>query len=362
MEICLLYRDSPTPLYYQLSERIKAQIESGEIKAGDKLPSESEMVEAYGIGRLTVRGALSRLVNAGYLKKIHGKGTYCIASGVIAEKLNIDVILDMTDEYFIPYYIKSVSAVLMENNCNFIISDSHDDSDQICKILEEIPKKRSSGVIVQPDYRSDKVSNRVREAFRNLRKAGIPYIMLDSYFEGIETSYTVLDEYQGGIIAAKYLHKLGHIKMAMIYMEQYKDSRLRQEGFTDTLAALGLEKPLLIPYTEEPGQPLIKELSRSGVTAIFCYNDEVAVECLRHLKNAGIQVPKDYSVIGFDDSILASTVEPSLTSIAHPKQLMGELAARTLLDLINKKTTWPFVKVFEPKLIKRESCSRPKRR
>jgi DNA-binding GntR family transcriptional regulator len=121
----MINRNDPLPLYYQLAEDIKTQIKSGQIKVGDKLPSESEMVEIYGLGRLTVRGALARLVNAGYLKKNHGKGTFCISSQAKIERIDVDVILDMTYTYFIPYYVKSISAVLLAHNCNFIISDSH---------------------------------------------------------------------------------------------------------------------------------------------------------------------------------------------------------------------------------------------
>jgi GntR family transcriptional regulator of arabinose operon len=354
----VLYRNDPNPLYYQLSERIKAQIESGEIKVGDKLPSESEMVESYGIGRLTVRNALSRLVNAGYLRKIHGKGTFCIASSLAAKKLNIDVILDMAYTYFVPYYIKGTSKVLTEHNCNFIISDSRDDSVRICEILEEILQKGSSGIIVEPSHRCGTVSDRLREAFRRLRAAGIPYIMIDSRYEGIETSYTMLDEQKGGSLAAQYFHELGHTNMAVVYMDQYKDSLLRQQGFTEKCAALGLEKPLLIPCGPDLEAHLVKKVYGSQISALFCYNDEVALESMHYIKKAGIRIPDEISIIGFDDTVLASAVEPSLTSIAHPKQVLGEMAARALLDLIHQKRPWPYINIFEPQLVKRNSCGK----
>jgi GntR family transcriptional regulator of arabinose operon len=353
----VLFRNDPNPLYYQLSERIKKQIEDGEIKAGDKLPSESEMVESYGIGRLTVRNALSRLVNAGYLQKIHGKGTYCIASGLAAKKLNIDVILDMAYTYFVSYYVKGTSKVLAEHNCNFIINDSRDDSEHICEILDEILQKGSSGIIVEPSHRCGIVSDRLRETFRRLRAAGIPYIMIDSRYEGIETSYTMLDEEKGGRLAARYFHELGHTNTALVYMDQYKDSLLRQRGFESECAGLGLEKPLLIPYGPKLGRQLAKKLRNSRISALFCYNDEVALECMRCLKDAGIRIPEELSVIGFDDTVLASAMEPSLTSIAHPKQILGETAALALLELIHQERTWPYINIFEPALVKRNSCA-----
>jgi GntR family transcriptional regulator of arabinose operon len=349
-------RDGPLPLYYQLEEHIKAQIKSGRIKAGDKLPSESEMVAAYGLGRLTIRGALARLVNAGYLKKVHGKGTFCIASQAKTDRIDVDVILDMAYTYFIPYYVKSISAVLLAHNCNFIISDSHDDPDKIAGILEGIVCRGSSGVIVQPSRSCVKTPDRIKCAFQQLRAAGIPYIMIDSIYEGIESSYTIMDEYKGGVMAARFLYELGHRRLAVVSMDQYCDSLQRRDGFTNTCALLGIPPPLLISWTTSLEKTLVRKLKSGEITALFCYNDEVAVQCLRILKNGGMVVPDDISVLGFDDTVLAVTVEPSLATIAHPKQIIGKLAAQVLLDLMDKKIPWPFVRVFKPRLIKRASC------
>jgi len=82
----------------------------------------------------------------------------------------------------------------------------------------------------------------------------------------------------------------------------------------------------------------------------------MAIECMGILADNNIKIPQDISIIGFDDSILSSNSTPPLTTIAHPKQIMGESAARALLDLINKKRQWPYVNIYDPKLIERESC------
>ena len=100
------------PVYMQIADMIREQIETGEIKPGDKLMSENEMTKAYGVARLTVREALGVLVNEGFLEKKHGKGTFCKMS---RRGLSIDVLLDMNDFYFIPYYVRSISAVLDKN-------------------------------------------------------------------------------------------------------------------------------------------------------------------------------------------------------------------------------------------------------
>lgn len=354
----MLDRNSYVPLYCQLADEIQNKIESGEIKPGDKLPSESEMIRQYNIGRPTVRMALSQLVNKGYLEKMHGRGTFCKAAHLNEERLNIDVILDMADTYFIPYYMKSISEVLEENGCNFIVSDSKNSSEEICLLLKKIIEKGTSGVILQPSHLCESVPKALEECFQMYRNAGIPYLMIDCVYEGIDTSYTVLDEYKGGRIAAEYLLSLGHTKMAVVYIEEFKDSLLRLNGFCDVCRENSAEEPISLPY--QKGQfpiDLLRVLRQHGVSAVFCYNDEIAVECIRILRENGISVPDAVSVMGFDDSVLAAASVPPLTTVLHPKQIMGELAARVLLELIRKRRPWPYSNLFSPSLVVRKSCA-----
>lgn len=353
----MLDRNSFVPLYCQLADEIQRKIECGEIKPGDKLPSESEMIQEYDIGRPTIRMALSQLVNKGYLEKERGRGTFCKTAHVAEDLLNIDVILDMTDTYFIPYYMKSISDVLTANHCNFIVSDSKDSTAEICSLLQKIIEKGTSGVIIQPSHLMEDVPEELHECLRMYRNAGIPYIMIDSVYDGIESSYTTLDEAKGGEIAANYLHQLGHENVLAIYVDHFRESILRVNGFQAVCDATQTKHPALLSYNKATfADDLIRMLDQTHSTAVFCYNDEVAVECMRILREHSIRVPDDISVIGFDDSVLAAASVPPLTTIIHPKQIMGELAARVLLELIQKRRPWPYTNVFSPQLIQRESC------
>jgi len=355
----MIDRNSPLPLYYQLAEHIKSQVESGAIKPGDKLPSESEMIELYGIGRLTIRQALSQLVNAGYLHKVHGKGTFCRETAAQGSRVNIDVILDMSFTYFTPYLIKGISHVLSANNCNFIIHDSKHDSLVIGDLLIGILGKGTSGLILQPSRITGEVSESLRHSFMQLRGAGIPYIMIDSVYEGVDTSYIILDDYKGGCLGARYFAELGHRHMGVVYMDDYKDSLLRRSGFAKTCEIMGLPKPVAILYESGFVDKLYEAVRHDRITALFCYNDQVALECISHLKAYGLAIPGNISVLGFDDSIIATATSPQLSTIAHPKQVMGEQAAGALLELIKKNRLWPYTSVFDPILIRRGSCAPP---
>lgn len=354
----MLDRNSYIPLYCQLADEILSDIEAGILKPGDKLPSEAEMMEQYNLGRPTIRMALSQLVNKGYLEKERGRGTFCKAPAIPNQFLNVDVILDMADTYFIPYYIKSISSVLAANHCNCIVSDSKDSTVEICSLLKKSMEKGISGVIFQPSHLMEDVPKELQECLQAYRNAGIPYIMIDSIYEDVDSSYITLDECQGGMIAANYLHSLGHQDILLVYMEKFRESILRLTGFQSVCDEKNKKRPILLQYKKQSfSEDLLFALETSKPTAIFCYNDEVAIECMRILREHNFQIPKDISVMGFDDSVLAGASVPPLTTITHPKQIIGELAASVLLELIQKQRPWPYTNVFSPQLFERESCA-----
>lgn len=120
-----------------------------------------------------------------------------------------------------------------------------------------------------------------------------------------------------------------------------------------------MEEPRVIGCEETLEHDLVNAVTEYGVTAVFGYNDEIAIRCIRALKKHGIAVPEQVSVIGFDDSYLATTSDPQLTTISHPKEVMGRHTAQALLRLIRKQLRAPYSEVFRPELVKRNSCARP---
>lgn len=346
------------PLYEQLAEVLKGQMITGEIKPGDKLESESEMVEKFGVGRLTVRSALAQLVKTGYLEKVQGKGTFCKAAGE-TNYLNIEVLLDMGNTYFIPtYYVKGISEVLTANNCNFIISDTNSNAESLCASLEQILTKNCSGVIfqlTQVDLSPD-IHARLLASITAFHNKGIPCIMIDSRIEKANISYVMLDEFAGGARVAEHFAAFGHKKCAIAYRPDCCDALQRYNGFCKAAIDFRMMTPLELDCGETLESDLLQAVQQ-GVTGIFGYNDDIAVRCIRILKQHGISVPEMVSVIGFDDSYLASTSEPQLTTVSHPKETMGKHAARALLKLIKKQIRAPYTEMFHAELIRRSSCS-----
>lgn len=352
----MINRTSGMPLYIQLADKIRQEIREGKINPGDKLMSESEMVKYYQIGRLTIREALSVLVNEGLLIKHHGKGTFCAAVPSDEARLKFDLLLDTTDVYFIPYYLKSICATFESRQCDIVINDTKNDAETINRLLSDICEKGSDGVIIQPcSYTQISAAEETERLFAKLIRREIPYIMIDGIYENAVPSYAVLDEIKAGALAAQCFRENGHKNVCMIHYNKYKDSVLRMKGFAEESE----KEPYLIDFGGHFKEQIGGMLGiHPEITAIFCYNDLVAKQCIEFLNTVGVSVPDDISVISVDDTVIASAVSPPLTSIVHPKEKMGAAVAAAMLDIKDKKTEWPYKRVFEPEIIMRRSVKR----
>ncbi len=333
----MINRNNPRPLYLQLADYLREQMKSGQIKPGDKLDSEPEMVKKYGVARQTAREALQQLVNEGLIVKKHGKGTFCKAS---SQRKNIDVLLDIKDYYFIPYYMQSISRVLDQYNANLIAGDTRNDSSQVAKLLKEIALRGSDGVILQGSPETNPAREELTEAFHALEEKRIPIIMIDYAYDFVSGSSVMMDEVESGVLAGHHFKKMGHSRVACVTILENALSDFRKAGLEQVIGYI-----TEIVFNNQLSQQL-KQAIESGITGILCFSDQVAKECMDALSEYSI--PEDVSVISVDDTMISTFYH--LTSVAHPKELIGEYAAKILME-----EKFPEKKVFPPILMERNS-------
>ena len=180
----------------------------------------------------------------------------------------------------------------------------------------------------------------------------------------------ILNHHRAAELALGHLHKLGHRKIAFMRGQDFSsDSNTRWRATLQVARTLGiavspeltirLEKDIQSPELGYPGvQQLL--MRRQDFTAVLCFNDISAIGCVRALHDAGLSVPGDVSVLGFDDIQAASYSVPSLTTIRQPLQHMGALAAELLLKKMAKKRQPETVRV-DPELMERESTAAAKK-
>jgi DNA-binding LacI/PurR family transcriptional regulator len=180
-------------------------------------------------------------------------------------------------------------------------------------------------------------------------------------------SNVVLDHHRAAELALKHLYNLGHREIAFMRGQPYSsDSTIRWQSTLAVAAQLGLTvRPELTIQLDrdvsspELGYPVVRKLlsQRRRFTALLSFNDMAAIGAMRALHDAGIRVPQDVSVIGFDDIKGAAFHTPSLTTIRQPLQDMGRLAAQTLLEQLRNPSAPAREIPVKPQLIVRESTA-----
>jgi LacI family transcriptional regulator len=191
----------------------------------------------------------------------------------------------------------------------------------------------------------------------------IPVVGVDLDVAGDHTTFVASDNIGGARVAVRHLHSLGHTRIAHIAGPLHtKPGADRLLGYRAELRALGLEGDSAYEvegdfYTPsgEAAMRTLLQLSKPP-TAVFAASDLMAVGAIRALLAAGLSVPGDVAVVGFDDIRLAELVVPSLTTVRQDMVGIGNAAARALVEQIEDSDATPPVLTLPVELVVRESC------
>lgn len=194
----------------------------------------------------------------------------------------------------------------------------------------------------------------------------VPIVSISGHENVPGVTNILLDHKKAVRLAVDHLRDLGHSRVVFMKgQQQTTDTDYRWREIIETAASCGMElhPELLIHLTENSWSPALgygptKDLltRTRDFTALFAFNDIAAVGAIRALHEAGLRVPHDVSVIGFDDVLSASFGIPSLTTVRQPLRQMGQAGAEHLLQRINHPAApYPQQVIMEPELMIRES-------
>ncbi len=256
-----------------------------------------------------------------------------------------------------------------------LINLTGDDSGEIC--VQKLAQRRVDGMmLIQPDTRA----SWVKELAQYTRHV----VMIDPAIPSSFFRTILFDNKQAVKLAIEHLMELGHRRIGYLgtCLEQpIEDSQIRNDAFVEVAQELGLDiDPSWVHCGFDPKQPLTSQDHYCQIeglrgarhllrlpkanrpTAILCYNDLAAVHAIRHLSEH-VDVPREMSVIGIDDSQWCFHSEPNLTSIRHPLEAMGDAAVKELVTLLQSKKSDSldpdYVRVFSPELAIRSSTVAP---
>ena len=197
-----------------------------------------------------------------------------------------------------------------------------------------------------------------------LTERGTPLVLFFSRSNDPRVSYVDCDNFMGGKLAGSHLASLGRTRLGMVAGSSRSiDSADRFHGFRSAVEAAGLEfDPSSVARLESPQHDLaevVAMMKRSNrPDALFVWSDDVAFECLRVLRELGLRVPEDVSIVGFDSTAACTRVDPPLTSVRQPIVEMARRATQILAASLRDGSSLPEQIVFPPHLDVRGSTCR----
>ena len=347
-----------TKKYDSIEKELRELLFSDAYTAGDKLPSENELSARFSASRQTVRKALEGLEREGYIYAVHGSGRF-VSERMMHRKQskNIAVVMTYLSDYIFPKVISGIDSVLSESGYDIILKHTNNSRHGEIACLEELMQKDIDGIIIEPS--KSNMYCKHTDLFEKLETYEIPYVFIQGEYEAMtEKPHVLLDDEKGSFLLTEHLINTGHRDIYGIFKSDDSQGQKRHNGYARALAKAGIpydpEKVIWF-YTEDRRvHPVtgIQKVIEEGkpIDAVVCYNDQIARRVIRAIREVGREVPGDISVTGYDNSAIPQMDGLRLTTVVHPQEELGQLAARMLLGLIKGEDIECRV-VIEPELI-----------
>jgi LacI family transcriptional regulator len=270
------------------------------------------------------------------------------------------VVTDCTNPFY-AMLIRAVEDVAYSNGYSLLLATSNETVEREAATLQMLRERRVDGLLLSPVAVEAPHLGPFIEGNQSC-------VLLTRRPAGYEGPFVGTDNAQAAESAMRYLLDLGHRHIAHVTLSNGSISALtRVEAYRRELMRAGISPDrrleLAVPQTIEGGRAAVRSLlgQRRRPTAIFTYNDQQAVGALLSLRDAGIEIPAEMSVLGFDGIDLGEVVDPPLTTMAQQIDKIGRLGAQTLIDALASRSD-PRQHVLPATLVVRGSTAPPTRR
>ncbi|HEY7736393.1 MAG TPA: LacI family DNA-binding transcriptional regulator [Candidatus Limnocylindrales bacterium] len=243
------------------------------------------------------------------------------------------IVTDIENPYF-PELVRAIENAARANGYAVLLGNASDDPEREAGYLDLLVERRVDGVIIA-------ASGLGAHHRRWLANPPLPVVLVNTVAEGVPLPGVASDNRAGGRLAVEHLVSLGHRRIGhLTAAPRHVAAPERLAGARDGLVASGLSADVLPIAAGESevagGERAMRDLLTGSpdLTAVFAYNDLMAIGAIRAIRSAGGRVPEDVSVVGFDDVDLAAYVDPPLTTIAQSTAEMGRWAFERLARLL----------------------------
>ncbi len=328
-------------------------------RPGEQIPGERELAKSMQVSQMTVNKAIQSLVEDGFLIREMGKGTFVASTyrpgvpDVIKIGFAIPTPVESTqvDHYLAPI-IRGMQREAMNYSAQLVIAEAPRD-----KLYERTKLLNLDGFILTDVVESN------RQDILKLASERHKLVLLGTAAQSMPVPSIDSDNFEGTKLGLQHLFDMGHTRIAGVFayvdssntkhrIQAYKDAmHERRSRFNESyILKLGMENPTFEPLHEMVFR-LLK--SESPPTAFFCGGYYLALETMRAIRETGLRIPEDISVVGYDDPISAIYLTPPLTTVFQPLEEMGIAAVKLLLNWIHNEDDIPEKIMLPSKLIVR---------
>ena len=349
----------------QVKTLVLDRIRSTEYGKGDRFPSDNELCSEYGMGRSTVREAVTALVHDGFLTRVRGSGTFATGTRPFSRTMQRYALILRTHGHV--YHDQSLALIRgMQTRggiCSVLDSDTVDDG-----VLRRLMRDEPLGTVL-----SAEILTGMSAATRELLEAGGSRLVFINECEANtehavlpDAVYVLRDPYRGIFLATRHLAALGHERILLVSHPHYPHDEIPFDssghgqmlaGYKQALREAGIERSFTYFEEYEDGQPKLEKILTDSErpTAVVADSDNRAVQVMAAARAVGLRVPEDLAVVGHFNTPWCELSEVPLTSVSIRESYIADLAVRYVTGEIPKPAGKHFVYV-EPELVVRRSC------
>jgi len=274
---------------------------------------------------------------------------------------SLGLIVSDNSNPFFAEVARAVEDAGYEAGYSVILCNSDLSTEKQERYIDVLISRRVDGIVLMSAPGSD-----VKALVERISHADIPLVIANNEVPDLGVDEVQVTFYEGGYTAGRYLLDLGHRSIAYIgfFSEQVRGHTARAQGFMSALSEAGIElASSRIAYGRgryQDGRAAAAELLGRGVqmTAVFVFDDLMAMGVIKELQARGLSVPGDVSVVGFDNIVYSEATTPAITTVAQPIARIGHECVRLLLERIEQPEVEPRQVLLPTELVERESCRR----
>lgn len=353
------------PIYPKFKKRLQYYIESPEFRPGDRLESEAELCDKFGVSRVLVRRAITELRDLGKIESIPGKGHFLACPDTKATLPGVVSVILGYETLDSPLFDPHLSKVLSGLEAPFAPTHYR-------MVWEKVgPMKKSVSELVKPHLAELRgvilvpLGGQTGEVMASNLPQGTKFIVVGRPSWDSQVPSVCVDYAQGTRKAIQYLLELGHKRVGIVTLDtEVGPAMIRHTAYSETLTSAGftpdpsLTASCMRENAGQAEQAIVEMLrrERGRMTSLFVASNSLLPMTLRAINTEGLKVPDDISVVCFDDDMLAEYNVPAITAVRQPSQEMGKTGSQMLLNLLRGTPLQPNEITLPTSLLVRDSC------